>query len=191
MNFVKRRGFMKRMALVVGMVVLVFAVSLWAQTTAPQPDPELKKFDVFLGHWTYVGEYKAGLLGPASKVTGDWSGNQILGGFFFQDQFTEKGVAGETRGFEIIGYDPANKTFFSNEYHNDGNMLSGAYAFSGSTLTYTGKFTVGGKPYMIKATGILAADSMSFTIKAEISPDGTTWTPFFENTYTKTTPTPK
>jgi hypothetical protein len=50
---------------------LVFAVSLWAQTTVPKPDPELKKLGVIVGHWTYEGEYKAGPLGPGGKAKGE------------------------------------------------------------------------------------------------------------------------
>jgi len=183
---------MKRFAFVVGLVLLVFAVSIWAQTTAPTPDPEIKKFDVFVGHWTYTGEYMAGPLGPSSKVTGEWSCRKILGGFFFQNQFAEKGPMGESRGIEIVGYDPAKKAFFTNEYHDDGNMMSGAYVFNGNTATYTGKFSVGGKTYMLKAAITPAADSMSFTVKAGTSLDGSSWTPWVEAKYTKVPePAPK
>jgi hypothetical protein len=183
---------MKRVGIMVGLVVLVIGLSLWAQMTAPKPDPEIKKFDVFLGHWTYTGEYKAGPLGPAIKVTGEWSCRGILGGFFFQNQFAEKGPMGESRGIEIVGYDPAKKAFFTTEYHDDGNMLSGVYVSEGNAFTYTGKFNVGGKTYMLKAAITPAADSMSFTVKAGTSPDGNSWTPWVEAKYTKVPqPSPK
>jgi hypothetical protein len=182
---------MKRIAIVVGMVALFFAVSLWAQTAAPKPDPEFKKFDVFLGHWTYEGEYKAGPLGPSSKVTGEETGKRILGGLFIQFQLIEKGAMGETRGIEIVGYDPANKAFFSNEYYDAGTMASGAYVFNGNTVTYSGKVIVGGKPYMVKNTMIFAADSMSFAAKGEISTDGKAWAPLFEGQFAKAKPVPK
>lgn len=183
---------MKRFTFVVGMVVLVFAVSIWAQTQAPKPDPELKKFDVFLGHYTYEGEYMAGPFGPASKVTGDWTFGKILGGFFYQNQFTEKGASVETHGIEIIGYDAEKKSFFSNEYHDDGIMYSGVYVVSGNAWTYTGKVMVMGTPYMLKAAITTAADSMSFTVKGEISSDGKAWAPIFDMLYTKVPkPAPK
>jgi hypothetical protein len=182
---------MKRITVAVGLVLLVFTVSLWAQTAAPKPNPEFKKFDVFLGKWTYETEYKASPLGPATKVTGEQTSKWILGGFFFQNQFAEKAATGEMRGIEIVGYDPANKNFFSNEYHDDGNMLSGAYVFNGNIVAYTGKFIVGGKPYMVKASITPAADSTSFALKGEISSDGKAWAPFFEAQYTKAKPAPK
>ncbi len=180
---------MKRISPAVSMAVLLFAVPLWAQTTAQKPDPEIKKFDVFLGHWTYETEYKASPLGPAIKVTGELSGRKILGGFFIEMQAVERGATGETRAIEIVGYDPANKAFFSTEYHDDGNMSSETYVFNGNTVIDTGKFTVAGKAYMFKATMILAADSMSFVGMGEISTDGNSWVPWFEIKYTKV-PTP-
>ena len=182
---------MKRIPFVVGLVLLIFAVSLWAQTTAPKPDPEFKKFDVFLGHWTYEGENKAGPFGPASKVTGEETGKRILGDFFIQFQISIKGAMGESRSIEIVGYDPANKAFPSNEYYDDGTTASGAYAFNGNTFTYKGKFIVGGKPYIVKTTMIFTADSMSFAVKGEISTDGKAWAPLFEGQFTKVKPAPK
>jgi roadblock/LC7 domain-containing protein len=182
---------MKRVAFVVGLVVLVFAVSVWAQTMAPKPDPEIKKFDVFLGHWTYTVEYKAGPLGPASKATGDLTIKKILGGFFFQTQATEKGPMGETQFMEIVGYDPANKKFLSNEFHSDGIMFSGTYAVNGNIWTYMGKITVEGKPIMVKNVMTLAADMMILEAKGEISTDGNTWVPWVEAKYTMVMSAPK
>jgi hypothetical protein len=179
---------MKRIAFVVGFVVLVFAVSVWAQTTVPKPAPELNKFDFAVGHWTYEGEYKAGPMGPASKVTGEMTDQRILGGFFFENRAIEKGPLGVSHIIEIFGYDPANKNYFSTEYHDDGSMMSGAYVFVGNTFTYTGKSSAGA---MFKMTMTLAADQMSFAAKGEISTDGKTWAPFFEGKYTKTAPAPK
>ena len=42
------------------------------QAPAPQPDPEVKKLQVLVGHWTFKGEYKAGPLGPGGKVAGEY-----------------------------------------------------------------------------------------------------------------------
>jgi hypothetical protein len=176
---------MKRITIAVSVAVLVFAVAIWAQTTAPKPDPELKKFDVWVGHWTMTEEYKSGPLGSYGKGTATMTMERILGGFFFRNQMEEKGAMGAVHTLEIIGYDPVNKNFFSNEYHDDGNSASGTYVFDGNTCTYTGKFMIGGKPYMTKNTVIFAADWMSFTAKAETSVDGATWTPIFEGKGTK------
>lgn len=180
---------MKRIAFLVGLVVL--AVSIWAQSQAPTPDLALNKFDFAVGHWTYEGEYKAGPLGPGYKVTGELTCKRILGGFFFQNQTTEKGPAGVSHAIEIFGYDPMNKKYFSSEYHDGGTTMSGAYVFNGNTFTYTGKFVANGKPIMIKMTLTIAADFMVMTGKGEISTDGNTWVPWEEIKLTKAKAAPK
>jgi len=147
-----------------------------AQIPAPKPAPELKKVGVFwAGHWTYEGEYKAGPLGPGGKITGELTGEMILGGFFIEFRWTEKGAAGETHGLEIDKYDPVKQNYLTSEYHDDGSTASGAYTFNGNTCAYKGKFVVGGKQYMAKNTIVFAADLMSYTSKGEISADGKTW----------------
>jgi len=62
---------------------------------------------------------------------------------------------------------------------------------SGNTFDLPGKFIAAGKLYEGKVTIVMAADSMSFTIRAEISTDGKTWTPFAEAKYTKVSPAAK
>ena len=179
---------MKRSSFAVGLILLVFAISLRAQTQAPKPDPEIGKFDVFLGHWTYVTEYKASPLGPASKTSGEFTCRKILGGFFFQNEFIERGSGGETRAIEMIGYDTVNKKFFTHEYVSTGMMFSGTYAPNGNSWSYAGKLMVMGKPYLIRTVLTPAADSTSFTVKGEISSDGKAWAPFFEALNTRARP---
>jgi hypothetical protein len=176
---------MKRFAIAVSVVVLVFAVSIWAQPQAPKPDPALKKFDVWVGHWTMTEEYKPGPLGSYGKGTATMTIERILGGFFFRNQMEEKGAMGAVHTLEIIGYDPVSKNIFSNEYHDDGNSASGMYVFDENTCTYTGKMMIGGKPFMVKNTCTFAADGKSVTMRAETSTDGTTWTTAFEGKATK------
>jgi hypothetical protein len=153
-----------------------------------KPDPELKKLAVYVGQWRYEGEYKPGPLGPAGKATGDATGEMILRGFFLEWRWKEQGTTVETRGFEILRYDPVNKNYASSAYGDDGSSSLGAYVFDGNTSTYSGKFVVGGKQYLSRVTEVFAADLMSFAQKAEISVDGKTWTPFFEAKFTKAKP---
>jgi hypothetical protein len=180
---------MKRTVIAIGLISLLFAVA--AQAQAPKPDPELKKLQIFVGHWTYEGEYKAGPLGPGGKITGEYTGQMILGGFFLQGETIEKGAMGVTRGLEIDAYDAVNKSFTSNIYGDDGTKFIGIVAVSGNTLTWEGKYVVEGKQFQFKEPFILAPDLMSATAKGEISVDGKTWIPFFEAKWTKTKPAPK
>jgi len=182
---------MKRIAIVVCAVLLVFAVSLWAQTTAPKPDPELKKLGVMVGHWTYEGEYKASPLGPAGKAKGEEFIQWILGGFFLQDLEIEKGALGETRMALLYAYDPASKNIVGNGLGSDGGPASGIAKVSGNTITFDGKFVFGGKEIMIRIVYTVAANPMTMTQKVEVSVDGKTWAPMFDALYTKVKPGPK
>jgi len=156
------------------------------QAQAPKPDPEMAKAaNAFVGHWTYEGEYKPGPLGPGGKVTGVYDIKTILGGFFLQDRWTEKGPWGETHGLEIDRYDPVNKNFVAAEFHDDGSIVSGASTFDGKTFNYKATFVAGGKQYSLNNIMLLVADG-SFTAKVEISADGKTFVPFMEAKFTKT-----
>ncbi len=182
---------MQRISILLLGLVVCFATAMQAQAPASKPNPEFKKLSVFVGHWTYEGEYKPGPLGPGGKATGEYTGQMILGGFFFQARWTEKGPAGETRGLDIEAYDPVDKNFVSNWYFSDGSRFSGVLTVSEKTYAFAGKFLLPGKQYQFKDTLIVAADFTSSTETAEISPEGKTWTPFIEYKYTKAKPAPK
>lgn len=180
-------------ALIALIVAACFSITAFAQqpNQPAKPDPELKRLAVYVGQWRYEGEYKPGPLGPAGKATGDATGEMILRGFFLEWRWKEQVTTVETRGFEILNYDPVNKNYASSAYGDDGSSSLGAYVFDGNTSTYSGKFVVGGKQYLSRVIEVFAADLMSFAQKAEISVDGKTWTPFFEAKFIKTKPTPK
>jgi hypothetical protein len=83
---------MQRFHILLFLLVACFATAMQAQSQAPKPDPEMKKLHVFVGHWTYEGEATPGPLGPGGKFAGEYDGQMILGGFFYQGRWTEKGL---------------------------------------------------------------------------------------------------
>jgi hypothetical protein len=184
---------MKRFAFGVSLVVLVFAVSLWAQAQpqAPKPSPELNKLGVMVGHWTYEGEYKAGPGGPNGKAKGEEFIQWILGGYFLQDLEIETGALGDARMALLYAYDPVKKNFVCSGLMNDGGPASAIAKVSGNTIIWEGRALLAGKETLIKNTFIVAADLMTMTQKAEVSTDGKTWTPFFDAVFTKVKPAPK
>jgi hypothetical protein len=180
---------MTRISILLFFLVVCSATAMQAQ--APKPDPEVKKLRSVVGDWTYEGEYKPGPLGPGGKFTGEYTARMILGGFFLQERWTEKGPAGEARSLALDGYDPVNKNFSGEMYSDDGSRITAAFTITGNTWTIPGKLVTGGKQYQFKGTFVLAADLASGTYKTEISVDGTTWTPWFEEKYTKVPPAAK
>ena len=182
---------MQRITLLFSLLVVCLVTIAQTQTTAPKPNPELKKFHPWVGHWTYEADYKPGPLGPGGKATAVYDGKMILGGFLYQGRWTEKSAAGETHGLEIDGYDPVNRTFPAEWFTDDGGRFSGAMNFNGNTLTWEGKCLIAGKQYVGRATFTLSSDLMSAPFKVEISTDGTTWTLLEEGRYTKVKPAAK
>ena len=166
---------------------LCFAAAMQAGTVAPKPDPELKKLVAIAGgHWIYEGEYKAGPLGPGGKMTGECTSQTILKGFFFENRCSEKGPWGEVRSRMIDAYDSANKNFMVNGYGDDGSRWTGTLTVSGNTIAYQGKIFTSDQQYPFRGSLVVAADRTSMTEQADISADGgKTWTPFFEQTYTR------
>jgi hypothetical protein len=152
----------------------------------------MKKLHVFVGHWTYEGEAKPGPGCLGGKFTGEMTCQMILGGFFRQCWFTEKGPAGEEwRSLEIDGYDPVNKNFTHNGYADDGTSGSSVLAITGNTWARVGKWVSEGKQYEYKGTFTFAPDWASGTFKDELSLDGKTWTTCEESKYTKAKPAAK
>ena len=190
-DFTSRRVIMQRISVLLFLLVFCFATAMQAQTQAPKPDPALGKFHVWVGHWAFEGETKAGPWGPGSKDSGEYDGQMILGGFFFRGQWREKGGLPASGALVICGYDAANKTLTSNAYWDDGTRLSGVISVTGNTFSWTGKAFAAGKTYPIRGQIIVAADLMGFSEKFEITADGKTWTPFFEYKYTKVPPAAK
>jgi hypothetical protein len=182
---------MKRISILLFFLVVCSATAMLAQAPAPKPDPALKKLSVLVGHWTYEGEYVASPLGPAGKVTGERTYQKILGGFYLQGRWAQKGPGGEAQVLEITGYDLVNKNLSSEFYFGDGGRASAVLTISGNAWTWAGKGVIGGKQMSFKETFVLAADLMSMTDKGEISADGTTWAPLLERTHTKVPPAAK
>ena len=183
---------MQRISVLLFLLVFCFATAMQAQAPAPKPDPEVKKLLPLVGHWTYEGEAKPGPWGPGGKFTGEQDVRWILKGFYLETRTREKGPTGESQSIEIDGYDLANKTLTFAVYTDDGETVWGVSTFSSrTTLTYSGKYVVGGKQYLIRGTEIFAPDFLSLTWKHEVSTDGKTWMPAWEAKMVKVKPAAK
>jgi hypothetical protein len=173
---------MKRIPLIIGIVTLVLGAALLARQTNSSAEQE-SKLAVYVGQWTYEGEYSPSFSATAGKVTGEAAGAMILGGHFLEWQMIERGPGGETRGLEIVGYDPVNKNYPSRVFSDDGSMITGVYALEKNVSRFTAKMIAGGKEQLIRITEVFEADLMSFRQEAEISDDGHTWAPMFEGRF--------
>jgi len=174
---------MKRIGFAVGLVVVILAVALLAQTAAPKPGPEQKKLNIWVGDWTYEGENQATPLGPAGKYVGKATVRPILDGFFVEWH----GQDGISSWNEVDGYDALNKRYFWTGFSGDGSFNSVTYTIDGTTVKYSGTLILGEKQYRIRGIAEFSSDFMSCVDKREVSADGQTWMPNFQNKMVKIT----
>jgi Protein of unknown function (DUF1579) len=81
----------------------------------PQPDPEMKRLDRFIGTWTMEGN----LVGSDEKNIRGRATFRLLPGGFFLEQHIELDFMGmQIDSTELIGYDPETRTFPSTVYAN-------------------------------------------------------------------------
>ena len=179
---------MKRIVRVAGLMALLSALALQAQTPAPKPGPEHQKLNIWVGDWTFEGEAQATPLGPAGRFAGKSTVRPILNGFFVEFRGESKGPkdpGGTFRSIEVDGYDAVNKRYTWNDFGNDGSANSVTYTIDGTTVTYSGTALSGEKQYKIRGTVVFTPDFMSNVEKREVSADGQTWMPVFEGKFVK------
>jgi len=182
---------MNRTLIAVALVMLLAAVAVQAQAPAPKPGPEHKKLEIWIGDWTYEGEYHATPLGPAGKCTGKVAIRPILGGFFVEFRSEEKGSSGTTQYLEIDGYDPVARKYFWNGFDSQGLNEAVTYTIEGNMVAYSGTLVIGAKQAKSRGTFVFAPDFMSYAAEYEISVDGKAWMTFFEGKFTKAKSSPK
>jgi hypothetical protein len=74
----------------------------------PQPDPELKRLEFFVGTWDLRGRT---LDSTEENVSGQTTFEWLPGGFFLQQRIELEFAGYEIEGLELIGYDPSTGTF--------------------------------------------------------------------------------
>lgn len=152
-----------------------------AQTPAPKPGPEHKAMQLLAGSWTYEREIKATPLGAAAKLTCQRSSREIMNGFFAEYQHMMKGPEGESPWMVIEGYDPVAKAHVYAWFGDLGGMGRGTFKISGNSGRWEGNGVINGMQYRERGTNTLSADRMTYTTKAEMSLDGKTWIPWYED----------
>jgi uncharacterized protein DUF1579 len=166
-------------------VVCFWVVAAAAQPPMPKPGPAQRRLEVFAGNWTFAGEFRGGTIGQGGKVTGT-EANQMLGGFFVERHYKEKGPGGERRGLHVFGWDPVKKTYITSDFDSMGGFGSGTASVSGNTWTLLENRVGGGKPLRNRCVLKFSSGNRSYTVKCQVSTDGQSWTPGFEGRWTRT-----
>ncbi len=176
---------MNRKAFLVPAMIL-FAVSAWAQM-APKPGAEVKKLDYFIGTWSTEGTVAQGPWGAGGKFSSTDTSEWMAGNFFVSGHSDFKmppEVGGEGKEVSIMGYDSDQNVYTYDGYNSQGRHETSKGSVTGDTWTFTSSANYGGQEIKQKMTMKILTPT-SYSMKFEISIDGTTWMTFMEGKATK------
>ena len=166
--------------------LLLFSATAWGQM-APKPGPEVKKLDYFLGTWTVDATIGQGPWGSGGKFTSTDTTDWMPGSFFLERHADFKmppELGGDGRATSIMGYDSDQNVYTRDEFNSLGHRGVSKGTLSGDTWTWTSTQNYGGQEIKQKMTLKVLTPS-SYTMKFEVSPDGTNWMTFMEGKATK------
>lgn len=179
---------MKWFAMAVVVLTLLGAVALPAQgqMQMPKPSPELKKLEYFTGTWTMEGDMKPGPMGPGGKWTGTEQLKWMDGGFFLVSQSGFKSDSmGSATGTAYMGYDVNDKMYTYDAFNTVGESEHAKGMIDGDNWTWTSEGKMNGQTIKSRYSMKILSPT-SYTMKYEISPDGTNWNTVMEGKATKT-----
>ena len=176
---------MQRKAIYVLALVLL-SLSVGAQMPA-KPGPEVKKLDYFIGSWSTEGTVAQGPWGMGGKFSSAGTAEWMSGNFFVISHADFKmppEVGGDGKAVALLGYDTNQNVYTYDGFNSQGQHESSKGTVSGDTWIWTGEATYDGQDIKQKMTMKILSPS-SYTMKFEVSLDGTTWMTFMDGKATK------
>jgi len=172
-------------ALGLGFVTLVVAVSAQAQMGQPAPAPELKKLDFMTGNWTAEGTVNPGPGMPGGKFSETTHGEWMEGNYFLVEHSDgDMGPMGKFKELAAMGYDSDRKVYTYTAFNSMGQAESSSGTVNGDTWTWLSDEHMGGMTMKGRFT-MKVISPTSYTMKFELSQDGTNWTTAMEGKATK------
>lgn len=166
-------------------LLLASISSVQAQMGPMTPAPELKKLDFMAGNWTTEGTMNPSPGMPGGKFTDSSHAEWMEGNFFLVEHGEfDLGAMGKGKGLAILGYDPDRKVYTYHAFNSMGEAESSTGTVDGDTWTWTSDENMGGKPMKGRFT-MKVLSPTSYTMKFEMSPDGTNWMTGMEGKATK------
>lgn len=144
----------------------------------PEPGPEHKCLDIFVGRWNTEGEMRADPSGGAIPFTATDTYEWLPSGLFLLHRVDARMGENEVKVLEVIGWDPSIQSYSCRSFDTAGN--AGAYRASltgrawkiwGDTERFSGMFSEDG-------------NSLSGTWERH---DGSCWLHWMEVTLTRDT----
>ena len=160
--------------------------TLHAQMGLPTPAPELKKLEMFAGDWTAEGTMTAGPPGTApSKWTANTHAEWMDGNFFLvEHNEMDLGPMGKGKELTVMGFDTDKKVYTYKSFSSMGQAESSTGTVDGDTWTWLSDEHFGGMTMKGRYT-MKVLSPTSYTMKFELTPDGTNWMTAMEGKATK------
>ena len=165
---------------------VLFAASAGAQMSTT-PGPELKKLDYFVGNWTVEGTIGQGPWGAGGKFTSTDTRQWMPGNFFVEGHADFKmptELGGDGKAVAFMGYDTDKNEYTFDQFNSQGRREASKGTVSGDTWTWTHTQNYGGQDVNLRMTTKILSPT-SYTLKYEVSIDGTTWMTFMDARATK------
>ena len=177
---------MKRLSFLVCSIILAAtAVSVSAQMGPPAPAPELKKLDFMAGNWTSEGTMNPGPGMPGGKFTFTSHAEWMDGNYFLVEHSDmDLGPMGKGKELAILGYDPDKKVYTYRAFNSMGEAEDSTGTVDGDTWTWTSDEHMNGMTMKGRFT-MKVLSPTSYTMKFELSQDGTKWMTGMEGKATK------
>jgi Protein of unknown function (DUF1579) len=171
----------------VTLFALLAAVSLYAQMEMPAPAPELKKLDFLTGNWTAEGTMTP--PGPPSSSATKWTmttnAEWLEGSYFLVEHSNgDLGPMGKIKELAVMGYDRDRKVYTYNAFSSFGEVESATGTIDGDTWTWLSDEHMNGSTFKGRYT-MKVLSPTSYTMKFEMSQDGTNWATTMEGKATK------
>lgn len=171
--------------------ILVSALIVCATAACAQmptkPGPEVKKLEYFVGTWNVEATIPQGPWGNGGKFTSTDTTDWMPGNFFTESHSDFKmpvELGGDGKETAIMGYDTDQNTYTYNAFNSQGHRESSKGTLANDTWTWTSSANYGGQEVQQKLTMKMVSPT-SYTMKFEVSIDGTNWMTFMDGKATK------
>ena len=166
-------------------VILMTTAAMHAQMGPPTPAPELKKLAFMAGDWNAEGTMNPGPGMPGGKWTMTTHADWMEGNFFLvENSNMDLGAMGKGKEVAYLGYDPEKKVYTYHAFNSMGEAEDSTGNVDGDTWTWTSDEHMGGMTMKGRFT-MKVLSSTSYTMKFELSQDGTNWMTGMEGKATK------
>ena len=176
---------MKRKAILISALAWL-TIAAWAQNV-PKPGPEVKKLDYFVGAWSLDGTIGQGPWGAGGKFASQDKTEWLPGNFFLEGHSEFKmppEVGGDGTETSYTGYDTDKNMYTFDAFGSQGRHQVSQGTVSGDTWTWTSEASYEGTDVKQKMT-VKILSPASYSMKFEVSTDGTNWMTFMDAKATK------